>query len=309
MAKNNIKSKTKINITKTKNKHISLRQIIEDKIQKYSKKTEQPYISRVRLFTEIQNFHNDKTINMLKFYLKSTLSKLTDQRVLIKHRDSYRFSKIYLNKKAQKLKKLKIKKLKTSKIQTIPKAKIVVKRQKNKMPDIKVIPLSANQNKKVNKAINNLKSKLDKKLSKSKAEITTVSTLLFNPSSKLPNNGLAKIAIASTTNIQENSKKKGYKRIHNAIWQYFDNNKLINTPTLDGWYDYDPEASDIVEDAWQKYIVNRGMNDVRSVKSGEWEYMVDFMNWKQQNIIHSAHTKRNIRRLDDNGNVTKNPYQ
>jgi len=308
MVKNNVNRKIKTNITKNKNEHKSLRQIIEDKIQKYSKKTKQPFVSTVRLFTEIQNFHKNKTINLLKFYLKSTLSKLTDKRILIKYRDSYRFSKIYLNKKVQKLKILKIKKNKNSKTQT-PKSKRVVNRQKTKIPNIKITPLSANQNKKVNKAINKLKSKLDQKLSKSNAQITTVSTLLLNPSSNLTTNVLTKIAISSKTNIKEDSNKKGYKRMHDALWQYFDNNKSTNTPSVDGWYDYDPEASDIVEDAWQKYIVHRGMNDVRSVKSGEWEYMVDFLNWTQQNIIHSAHTKRNIRRLDDKGNVTKNPYQ
>jgi hypothetical protein len=50
------------------------------------------------------------------------------------------------------------------------------------------------------------------------------------------------------------------------------------------------------------------MSDVRSVKSGEWEYTVDFMNWFQTNIVHFAHKVRSIRRLDENGKVTKNPY-
>ena len=90
-----------------------------------------------------------------------------------------------------------------------------------------------------------------------------------------------------------------------ATWQYFDKDKNMNP---EGWYDYDTEASDIVEDHWQQYIQNRAMNDVRSVKSGEWEYMVDFMNWKQTNVQHQNHKVRNIRRLDDNGNITLNPY-
>ena len=36
---------------------------------------------------------------------------------------------------------------------------------------------------------------------------------------------------------------------------------------------------------------------MRAVKSGEWEYMVDFMAMKQTNLLHSNHTIRNIRRV------------
>jgi hypothetical protein len=103
--------------------------------------------------------------------------------------------------------------------------------------------------------------------------------------------------------------KPTYKKRWPATWQYYDDNNFkAKIKSLDNWYDYDPEASDTVEDEWQKYIVNRGMNDVRSVKSGEWEYMVDFVNWNQTNIVHQAHKMRSIRRLDPNGAVTKNPY-
>ena len=102
---------------------------------------------------------------------------------------------------------------------------------------------------------------------------------------------------------------ESYHRKYAATWQFYDKNNF-NAPIKksDGWYDYAPKASDIVEDEWQRYIVNRGMNDVRSVKSGEWEYMVDFVNWKQTNIIHINHKTRAIRRLDGNRDVTSNPY-
>jgi hypothetical protein len=33
------------------------------------------------------------------------------------------------------------------------------------------------------------------------------------------------------------------------------------------------------------------------------------MSWSQTNVDHHAHTKRTIRRLDENGKVTVNPYQ
>jgi len=94
-----------------------------------------------------------------------------------------------------------------------------------------------------------------------------------------------------------------------ATWQYYDNNNvnaIVKIP--DGWYDYDQKAGDIVEEEWQKYIKNRAMSDVRAVKSGQYTYQVDFMAWGQQNLDHSNHTRRKIRRLDENGNVTVNPY-
>ena len=74
-------------------------------------------------------------------------------------------------------------------------------------------------------------------------------------------------------------------------------------------YNYELKASEVVEEEWQKYINNRMMCDVRAVKSGHFEYSVDFMSWHQTNITHHNHTIRKIRRLDENGNVTVNPYQ
>lgn len=104
--------------------------------------------------------------------------------------------------------------------------------------------------------------------------------------------------------------EKHYEKRWPAVWQFYDDNNFnARVKRADGWYDYDTEASDVVEDEWQRYIVNRGMNDVRAVKSGEWQYMVDFVNWKQTNIIHQNHKQRSIRRLDENGKVSKNPYQ
>jgi len=94
------------------------------------------------------------------------------------------------------------------------------------------------------------------------------------------------------------------------IWQFYDKSKgdaIVVSP--DGYYDYDMKASDVVEEEWQKYIKNRAMCDVRAVKSGQYNYQVDFINWSQQNVDHHNHTVRKIRRLDENGFITKNPYQ
>ena len=72
-------------------------------------------------------------------------------------------------------------------------------------------------------------------------------------------------------------------------WQYKAND--------DQWRDYDPAASDVVEKVYQGYLGNRGDTDVRAVKSGQWEYMVDFQAFKQTNIKHENHRVRDIRRV------------
>lgn len=73
----------------------------------------------------------------------------------------------------------------------------------------------------------------------------------------------------------------------NAIpqWQY----------EHDGWKNYDKTASDVVETAYQEWKQNP-YTDVRAIKSGEWQYMVDFNAMMQENIQHDNHTRRKIRR-------------
>jgi len=69
-------------------------------------------------------------------------------------------------------------------------------------------------------------------------------------------------------------------------WQYFHGT----------WQNYDPEGSDLVETQYQEWLNNNQMFDVRSVKSGTWEYNVDFRKMVQINIQHASHTERKIRR-------------
>jgi histone H2A len=71
-------------------------------------------------------------------------------------------------------------------------------------------------------------------------------------------------------------------------WQYLDG----------GWKEYDKAAAEAVEVQYQEYVANPAMCDVRSVKSGRWNYMVDFINMQQTNIEHENHTVRGIRRID-----------
>jgi len=74
---------------------------------------------------------------------------------------------------------------------------------------------------------------------------------------------------------------------YDYIWQYHDGS----------WKNYQTASSDVCEEVYQKYLLNKGETDVRAVKSGQWEYMVDFVAMKQTNIQHEQHTVRDIRRI------------
>ncbi len=87
-------------------------------------------------------------------------------------------------------------------------------------------------------------------------------------------------------NNQEKSKPQSSSK-YDHLWEYSDN----------GWKNYDQKAGDILEEVYLKYLANRGDTDVRAVKSGQWEYQVDFMALKQTNIQHPNHTVRDIRRV------------
>jgi hypothetical protein len=71
-------------------------------------------------------------------------------------------------------------------------------------------------------------------------------------------------------------------------WQYWaDTNK---------WADFDGPASKALEKAYADWMKNPHV-DVRSVKSGQYHYMVDFNMMQQQNVDHSAHRVRKINRI------------
>lgn len=71
-------------------------------------------------------------------------------------------------------------------------------------------------------------------------------------------------------------------------WQYLDDNGR--------WSDYAPAASVEVEKMYANWMVNPHI-DVRCVKSGDWEYMVDFNAMQQQNIKHQNHRIRKVNRV------------
>jgi len=79
---------------------------------------------------------------------------------------------------------------------------------------------------------------------------------------------------------KEKNSKSGY------IWQYFDG----------GWCNYDFNASEAVDQVYDQWKKNPGDFDVRSVRSGQYHYMVDFRQMTQTNVDHENHTTRKIRR-------------
>eukprot|EP01116_Phalansterium_solitarium_P003745 TRINITY_DN14564_c0_g1_i1.p1 TRINITY_DN14564_c0_g1~~TRINITY_DN14564_c0_g1_i1.p1 ORF type:complete len:340 (-),score=76.04 TRINITY_DN14564_c0_g1_i1:295-1218(-) len=108
----------------------------------------------------------------------------------------------------------------------------------------------------------------------------------------IPNEGANDAAGAAETAADGETVARVYgNRLpkYEYIWQFREN---------DGrFHNYDIAASDVCEEVYQNYLGNRGDTDVRSVKSGQWNYMVDFMAFKQTNIDHHAHTVRDCRRV------------
>jgi len=84
------------------------------------------------------------------------------------------------------------------------------------------------------------------------------------------------------------------------VWQFYDN----------GFHNYDIDASNTVEGVYQEYLKSPFTCDVRAVKSGQWQYEIDFRVMTQTNIQHESHTQRRIRRIQipasERGNKQKN---
>ncbi len=95
-----------------------------------------------------------------------------------------------------------------------------------------------------------------------------------------------------------NHLKKSYAVRQAAVWQYYlhapQDGKAI------GWYDYDPSASEIVENVWHNFQDNPTLG-TRVVQSGMWMYQVDLAALTQTNVQHHAHTVRQIRRVPSTG--------
>lgn len=298
-------------------KSISYKTQIINKLNKELKEN-YDYISRRKLLQLLRNTFKKHRLNSFKYYMKAALNRLVEKKDLIKNRDSFRLSaslrrKLLADKKKKSLDKKKALKAneandadvkKTKKSKSIKGEKKAVKTKAAAVSNKKTENLQTKARKAVqanSQFLNTMKSKASNnntnQISSIFAGVTITSGSLFGSS----NNAVP---------LLKNKKNSDYQRRYKALWQYYDNNNINAViKRADGWYDYDLQASDVVEDEWQRYIVNRGNCDVRAVKSGQWEYMVDFMNWKQTNIVHENHKQRQVRRLDENGKVTQNPYR
>jgi hypothetical protein len=90
--------------------------------------------------------------------------------------------------------------------------------------------------------------------------------------------------IASDAPLRGKAKKKEGEE--EWVWQY----------KHGGWHNYDEEANKMVEAIYQSWVSDPSV-DIRTVKSGHWNYMIDFNTMKQTNIEHEAHTSRDLRRI------------
>lgn len=281
MARTN--KKVEKNKTQHSKKHPSYKKMIIQTIKNLSFDDRYAKHSFHTIRNSVIDFYN-LDINFLrrvKKHIKQAIDQLVENEGLLirvfQDRFIYRFSAKFYKRKSKR------KRVVRKKLPKIPKKLVIRKKAQKKIA-----------------------KKESKKAVKANPKIKTT-TVKYNKveTTKEIKNPFAKNLHYNTVyeeHIAESRKTK-------ALWQYYDNNKATNKVRPDGWYDYESKANEVVEEEWQKYIKNRAMNDVRAVKSGEFQYFVDFINWQQTNIIHPNHTKRNIRRLDENGKVTVNPYE
>jgi hypothetical protein len=291
-------------MVKSSKKITPYKTLILNKLYDINKEESGDFSSRISLINDLyskRKFSYSK--RRFKSFLKRALSKLVDNNVICQKRDSFRLSSKHLAKMVKRGKAVKTQ----SKVKKASSVSKTVKKPKKTTNVTNKLQKSAktNQKKKIKKVFNPSLSLVPITQAANTSlfsSVPLITSLFSNTFSNMPLVAPSKIEKSKT-------KKENYKKRWLAVWQYYDSNNVnAKIKKSDGWYDYDAEASDMVEDEWQKYIVNRGMNDVRSVRSGDWAYMVDFIGWQQQNIEHSSHTKRKIRRLDENGQVTQNPY-
>lgn len=78
-----------------------------------------------------------------------------------------------------------------------------------------------------------------------------------------------------------------------VTWQYWVDDNVDGKSV--GWYDYEVGASRIVENIHTEWLNNSDFS-VRSVKSGEFCYHVDFNAMTQTNVVLPSGTVRRIRR-------------
>jgi len=210
-----------------------------------------------------------------KRYLKHALKTGLAAKLFVKVRGSFRLS-------AKSLKKTGRKKKKSTSKSPSKKTKKTDKKSGSKSPKPKKSKKEDSSRKKTKKTTPK-KAKATTATSSTTTTTTASTTTPLEAPKRGRSTGIKKTE--ASKEISSPTKLVGSKYDHH--WQYHHGT----------WKDYDAKASDTVEETYLKYLENRGETDVRAVKSGQWEYQVDFMAMKQTNIQHENHTVRNIRRL------------
>eukprot|EP00538_Stauroneis_constricta_P004159 CAMPEP_0119551110 /NCGR_PEP_ID=MMETSP1352-20130426/4463_1 /TAXON_ID=265584 /ORGANISM="Stauroneis constricta, Strain CCMP1120" /LENGTH=864 /DNA_ID=CAMNT_0007597119 /DNA_START=14 /DNA_END=2608 /DNA_ORIENTATION=+ len=91
-----------------------------------------------------------------------------------------------------------------------------------------------------------------------------------------------------------------------AKWQYWVDDGVDNK--IDGWYDYDEEASKLVEQLFHEHAKNKASNiGGRSIDSGMYAYDVDLQRMIQTNVKHANRTQRRIRRHPVDADLDNSP--
>jgi len=222
-----------------------------------------------------------------KRFVRLALKKAHDEGLVVQHRASYRVSAAASAKEnADKSRKAAAKRKRSSSSSDDGRPKKRTTRTSRKagtMERERSTPAtdSASSTSTSTRSSSRSKATTDssKKASKSK------SVKADKPTKKARNTNSSKSESEQSSESISVTKPNGLKGDH--MWQYQDGT----------WKNYDVEAANTVEEVYQGYLANRGDTDVRAVKSGQWEYMVDFMAMKQTNIQHDNHTVRNIRRI------------
>jgi len=236
---------------------------------------------------------NHSVPSTFKLYARNAVKKMVEDGLLIKVTPlRYKLSKNerakLTKKKAKKTKKTKKddKKEKKEKKSTKTKSKSKTDKKEKKSPAKKT-----EKTKKTKESKRTTKAKAGKESPVSSPAKSTRATKASTTSAR----GTAKPKKGSTeAKASESTGELVW------VWQYYDN----------GFHNYDPEASGVVEGVYQEYKTSPYTTDVRSVKSGQWNYLVDFREMTQQNVQHENHTKRKIRRVQipasETGDRSKN---
>eukprot|EP00760_Papus_ankaliazontas_P006491 PhM_4_TR13060/c0_g1_i1/m.44156 len=129
---------------------------------------------------------------------------------------------------------------------------------------------------------------------KAAAKKTTAAKKVAAPKKKLATRKVAP-KTAANANFGIPTLQRGNSRTGSGApafkWQFYDDGNK--------WSDYDAVATKALEKAYVDWQKNPHI-DVRSVKSGQWHYMVDFNLMQQQNIDHENHRIRKIQRIKNN---------